>query len=263
MMGPRHADRNRSRPRKDAALSRTDLTLDAVRDGLGPDSRVAVLTGAGISAASGVPTFRGGPDSYWENERPEDLATPEAFARDTDKVWRWYDWRRGVVAGCEPNAAHTALVDLAERVGELTIITQNVDGLHQRAGSRNVLEFHGSLWTLRCTACGREGLNEDVPLDLLPSCGDCGGLLRPGVVWFGEGIDPEVMRASSLAAQACDLFLVIGTSGLVQPAAGMAMLAQRAGATVLEFNLEESGVANWVDLFVPGSADETLPGLVP
>lgn len=244
-------------------MSRPGLTLDAVRDGLTTETRVAVLTGAGISAASGVPTFRGGADSLWETERPEDLATPEAFARDADKIWRWYDWRRGLVAGCEPNAAHAALVDLADHVGELTIITQNVDGLHQRAGSANVLEFHGSLWTLRCTACGRKGHNEDVPLDLPPVCPDCGGLLRPGVVWFGEGIDPEVMRASSLAAQGCDLFLVIGTSGLVQPAAGMAMLAGRTGAPVVEFNLEESGVAHWVDLFVPGSAHETLPRLVP
>lgn len=244
-------------------MPRSGLTLDTIRDGLGPETRVAVLSGAGISAASGVPTFRGGPDSLWENERPEDLATPEAFALDSDKVWRWYDWRRGLVADCAPNAAHVALADLAPRVGELTLITQNVDGLHQRAGSEDVLEFHGSLWTLRCTACGRETHNTDVPLDLPPLCADCGGLLRPGVVWFGEGIDPEVMSASAQAARNCDLFLVIGTSGLVQPAAGLAMLAGRSGATVVEFNLEESGVAHWVDLFVPGSADETLPELLP
>ncbi len=238
-------------------------TLAEIKSTLSPDSRISVLTGAGISAASGVPTFRGGADSLWENERPEDLATPEAFHRDTDKVWRWYDWRRGLVADCEPNAAHLALADLAQVVGDVTIITQNVDGLHQRAGSVDVIEFHGSLWTLRCTACGLEQHNEDVPLELMPACPECSGLLRPGVVWFGESIDTEVMRASSHAARNCDVFLVIGTSGLVHPAAGMAMLAKTAGATVVEFNLEQGGVSQWVDLFVPGSADETVPELLP
>ena len=244
-------------------MPRPARTLAEIRDAISPETRIAALTGAGISAASGVPTFRGGPDSLWENERPEELATPEAFARDTDKVWRWYDWRRGVVAGCEPNAAHEALARLDGIAGAVTVITQNVDGLHQRAGSADVLEFHGSLWTLRCTTCGRETHNTDVPLDLPPACDDCGGLLRPGVVWFGEGIDPEIMRASSRAAMSCDLFLVIGTSGLVHPAAGMAMLAGKAGAEVVEFNLEQGGVAAWVDLFVPGSADETVPELLP
>jgi len=234
-----------------------------IKAAVSPDTRISVLTGAGISAASGVPTFRGGADSLWENERPEDLATAQAFFRDTDKVWRWYDWRRGVVAGCEPNAAHLALADLAEVVADLTIITQNVDGLHQRAGSVGVLEFHGSLWTLRCTACGLEQHNEDVPLALMPACPDCQGLMRPGVVWFGESIDTDVMRASSQAARSCDLFLVIGTSGLVHPAAGMAMLAKQTGATVVEFNLETGGVSEWVDLFVEGSADVTVPDLLP
>ena len=244
-------------------MPRPSRTLAEIRDAITPDTRIAALTGAGISAASGVPTFRGGPESLWENERPEELATPQAFARDTDKVWRWYDWRRGVVAGCEPNAAHLALARLDGIAGGVTVITQNVDGLHQRAGSAYVLEFHGSLWTLRCTSCGREERNTDVPLDLPPACPGCSGLMRPGVVWFGESIDAEVMRASSQAAMSSDLFLVIGTSGLVHPAAGMAMLAGKAGAEVVEFNLEQGGVAAWVDLFVPGSADETVPELLP
>jgi len=238
-------------------------TLAEIRDAISPGTRIAALTGAGISAASGVPTIRGGADSLWENERPEDLATPQAFQRDVDKVWRWYDWRRGIVAGCEPNAAHLALARLHDVSAGVTVITQNVDGLHQRAGSAEVLEFHGSLWTLRCTACGLDERNEDVPLDLPPSCPSCNGLLRPGVVWFGESINTEIMRASSQAAVSCDLFLVIGTSGLVQPAAGMAMMASNAGAKVVEFNLEQGGVSAWVDLFVPGSADKTVPGLLP
>jgi NAD-dependent deacetylase len=244
-------------------LSASGPTLAEIRDAITPGTRIAALTGAGISAASGVPTFRGGPDSLWENERPEELATPEAFRRDPDKVWRWYDWRRGVVAGCAPNAAHLALARLDDLCAGVTVITQNVDGLHKRAGSAEVLEFHGSLWMLRCTACGREARNEDVPLSLPPACGDCGGLLRPGVVWFGESIDPRILQASTEAATACDIFLVIGTSGLVHPAAGLAMMASRAGATVLEFNLEAGGVSAWVDLFVPGSADVTVPELLP
>lgn len=233
-----------------------------IRELITPQARICALTGAGISAASGVPTFRGGAESLWENARPEELATPEAFDRDAAQVWRWYDWRRGVVADCEPNAAHRALVELESRCERVTVVTQNVDGLHQRAGNRTVLEFHGSLWTLRCLGCGREVENHVVPLPPLPACDVCGGLMRPGVVWFGEAIDPDVMRASVDAVLDCDLLLVIGTSGLVYPAAGLARAAKEAGAAVAEFNLEEGGVSAWVDHFVPGSADATLPRLL-
>jgi len=242
---------------------RQDEILARIRGGLSPETKVTVLSGAGISAASGVPTFRGGPDSLWENHRPEELATPEAFAADPDLVWRWYDWRRGLIAECAPNPAHEALVELARCVSRVTIVTQNVDGLHRLAGSEEVLEFHGSIWTLRCTGCGREVENRDAPLDLMPRCEVCGDLQRPGVVWFGEGIDPAVMNASVEAAGDCDLFLVIGTSGLVFPAAGLARLAHDAGAEVLEFNIEQGGVAAWVDHFIEGPAEETLPGLLP
>ncbi len=237
--------------------------LARLRERLTPTTRVAVLSGAGISAASGVPTFRGGPDSLWENVRPQDLATPEAFRRDPDQVWRWYDWRRGLVAACSPNPGHEALVRLAELTADVTVLTQNVDGLHQRAGSRRVVEYHGSLWTVRCTACGRETRDERVPLPMPPRCGDCGGLLRPGVVWFGEMIDPQVQRAAADAAAGCDLFLVVGTSGVVHPAAGLAGIAKRAGAFVVEFNLEPGGLGGWVDDFVPGGAEATLPLLLP
>jgi NAD-dependent deacetylase len=233
-----------------------------IRDELKPDLPVAVLSGAGISAASGIPTFRGSEDSLWENYRPEELATPEAFARDPELVWRWYDWRRGMIAAASPNAAHEALARLAEHV-ELILITQNVDGLHQRAGSRGVLEFHGSIWRLRCTACGRAKEDRRVPLPIPPRCEACGGLLRPGVVWFGEGIDPAIMSGAAAAAQDCALFLVVGTSGAVYPAAGLAAVARSSGARVLEFNLEPSALSGQVDLFVPGSAADTLPLLVP
>lgn len=237
--------------------------LAPLRATITSSTRICALTGAGISAASGVPTFRGGSESLWENVRPEELATPEAFHRDPAKVWRWYDWRRGMVAACEPNAAHHALVALEAACDRVTVVTQNVDGLHQRAGSRQVLEFHGSLWTLRCLGCRREVENHVTPLPPLPACDVCGGLMRPGVVWFGEAIDPEVMRASVDAVGDCDLLLVVGTSGLVYPAAGLARAGKESGATVLEFNLEEGGVSAWVDHFVPGSADATLPLLVP
>ena len=240
----------------------TRASLDDVRRGLGTASRVAVLTGAGISAASGVPTFRGEQDSLWENYRPEELATPEAFHHDPELVWRWYDWRRGLIAEAEPNAAHDALARLAD-LCRVRIVTQNVDGLHQRAGSRDVLEFHGSIWTLRCLSCGRETEDLSVPLPIPPRCGECDGLLRPGVVWFGEGIDHGVMTASADAVQECDLLLVVGTSGAVYPAAGLVDVARRAHARVLEFNLEPSAVSRGVDLFVPGSAADTLPLLVP
>ncbi|MFH1841982.1 MAG: NAD-dependent deacylase [bacterium] len=237
--------------------------LGKIRDGLEPTTRIATLTGAGISAASGIPTFRGEEDSLWENYRPEELATPQAFHRDPELVWRWYDWRRGLIAAAEPNAAHAALVSLEDHVAEVIVITQNVDGLHDRAGSEQVLEFHGSIWRLRCLGCGREDEDLRVPVPIPPHCESCGGLLRPGVVWFGEGIDEGVMRASATAADRCDLFLVIGTSGAVYPAAGLVQVAQNSGAHVLEFNIERSGISADVDLFVPGSADETLPLLLP
>jgi len=226
-------------------------------------ARITVLSGAGISAASGVPTFRGGPDSLWENCRPEELATPEAFAEDPRKVWRWYDWRRGLIAGCSPNAAHHALAALERLTAGVTVITQNVDGLHHDAGSRDVLEFHGSIWTLSCTGCGAAKEDRRVPLPIPPYCEECGGLLRPGVVWFGEGIDPNVMARGSRAAVECDFFLLIGTSGLVFPAAGLGQIAHQAGAKVVEFNLEPTPSASWVDVFVAGSADLTVPRLLP
>ena len=240
----------------------TAAALAAIRAGLTRRSRVTVLTGAGISAGSGIPTFRGGADALWSRYRPEDLATPEAFARDPELVWRWYDWRRGLIAAAEPNAAHRVLADLQERT-RLTLITQNVDGLHQRAGSRDVLEFHGSIWTLRCTGCAAAGPDDRVPLPIPPRCGACGALLRPGVVWFGEGIDPQVMRQATRAAAACDLMVVVGTAGAVYPAAGLVSTARRQGARVLEFNLEPGGVTHLADLFVPGDAAGTLAGLLP
>lgn len=235
--------------------------LTDLRAHLLPGTRVAVLTGAGISAASGIPTFRGGDDSLWSQYRPQELATPEAFARDPELVWRWYDWRRSLIAGHEPNAAHTALARLAEHV-QLDLITQNVDGYHQQAGSRDVIEFHGSIWTLLCTTCRHEAEDRRVPLPILPHCPQCSGLLRPGVVWFGEGIPPRAHEDAVTAAISCAVFLVIGTAGAVFPAAGLVDLARREGAFTAEFNLEPSALTDRVDLFVAGSAADTVPLLL-
>ena len=238
-----------------------DAALADLRDRLGPATPVAVLTGAGISAASGIPTFRGAQDSMWARYRPEQLATPEAFAADSELVWRWYDWRRGLIAAAEPNAAHRALAELAGRT-RLRLVTQNVDGYHQQAGSRDVIEFHGSIWTVRCTACGTAAEDRRVPLPIPPRCGQCDGLLRPGVVWFGEGIPPRAHEEAVDAAASCRVLLVIGTAGAVYPAAGLVDLARSRGAFVAEFNLEPSGITDRAHLFVPGSAADTVPGLL-
>jgi len=246
------------------SLLETENTMDLrdVRERVRGGARTAVLSGAGISAASGIPTFRGDQDSLWSRYRPEELATPGAFARDPELVWRWYDWRRGLIAASGPNAAHEALVALEQHVS-VQVVTQNVDGYHRQAGSTVVLEYHGSIWMLRCTGCDHEAEDRRVPLPIPPRCADCGALLRPGVVWFGEGIDPGVMRAADRAASDCELFLVVGTAGAVYPAAGLVGTARTAGAVVVEFNLEPSGVTRHADLFVPGSAAETLGEILP
>ena len=235
--------------------------LADLRDRLGPATPVAVLTGAGISAASGIPTFRGKDDSLWSQYRPEQLATPEAFAHDPELVWRWYDWRRGLIADARPNPAHEALVVLARRT-QFSLITQNVDGYHQQAGSTDVIEFHGSIWMLRCTVCDHAAEDHRVPLPIPPRCPECGELLRPGVVWFGEGIPPTAHEAAMQAAANSRVFLVIGTAGAVYPAAGLVDVARSHGAFVAEFNLEPSGITDRADLFVPGNAAETIPLLV-
>jgi NAD-dependent deacetylase len=235
--------------------------LNELHAQLTPSTRVAVLTGAGISAASGIPTFRGAQDGLWSRYRPEDLATPEAFARDPELVWRWYDWRRGLIAASGPNAAHRALATLGERTS-LTLVTQNVDGYHQQAGSAAVVEFHGSIWRVRCTDCGHETEDHRVPLPIPPACRRCGALTRPAVVWFGEGIDPGVMETAVHASATCAVFLVIGTAGVVHPAAGLAELAHSRGARVVEFNPEPTPVTRLAHLHVPGSAADSLPRLV-
>lgn len=222
---------------------------------------IVALTGAGCSAESGVPTFRG-PGGLWRDFRPEDLATPEAFERDPRLVWEWYDWRRGLIAEASPNPGHAALAALESRGPGLTLITQNVDGLHSLAGSRNLLEIHGSLWRTRCLSCGqvRES-RETGPRPLPPRC-PCGGLLRPDVVWFGESLPADLVHRSIHAVDACDLLLVIGTSSLVQPAASFADAALDRGVPVVEINLDPTPLSGRATHVLQGRSGEILPRLI-
>ena len=235
--------------------------MQLARQWLQAASRVAALTGAGISAESGIPTFRGA-GGLWRQYRPEDLATPEAFARDPLLVWQWYDWRRTLIAKAEPNAGHTALAELEGKIGSFTLITQNVDGFHDRAGSRHILKLHGDIWQVRCTACGVEGRDDRAPLPQLPPRCACGGLLRPGVVWFGEPLPAETWSRAEQAAQGAEVFLVIGTSAAVYPAAGLAWLAKSAGTKVIEINPEETDLSGAADRSLRGKSGVVLPQLI-
>jgi len=235
--------------------------MHAAREWLRQARSVAVLTGAGVSAESGVPTFRGS-DGLWKRHRAESLATPEAFARDPKLVWEWYDWRRSVLSGVKPNPGHYALAQLEQCTPNFTLITQNVDGLHELAGSRNVLRVHGSIWHLRCLKCGRESEDRRTPLPELPPYCVCGGMLRPGVVWFGESLPKDVWNAAEAAARSCDLLLVIGTSAVVYPAAGLAHLAKSSGARVVEINVAETPLSREIDEFLLGPSGELLPRLI-
>jgi NAD-dependent deacetylase len=237
------------------------MSVAKAKDWIAQARAIAVLTGAGISAESGLPTFRG-PGGLWRNFRPEQLATPEAFHRDPQLVWEWYDWRRSIHAKCEPNAGHRALAELEQRASEFLLITQNVDSLHERAGSRRIVHLHGSLWRVRCLVCGGEGDNTQVPLDPLPPRCACGGMLRPDVVWFGEPL-PQASRERALqAAYSADVFLVAGTSSVVYPAAALPHVAKQHGARVIEVNLETTELSAVADITLRGTAGEILPGLV-
>src|SRR5262245_32953411 len=225
--------------------------------------RVAVLTGAGISAESGLATFRGA-GGLWEGYRVEEVATPRAFARDPGLVWRFYNLRRANLATVQPNPGHRALVDLENRLGDgaFTLITQNVDGLHHAAGSRCVLEIHGSIRRVRCSGCeviedrGVEALPE------LPRCGKCNALLRPDVVWFEEMLPQDIWLQAEDAAQTCDCFLVIGTSAVVYPAAGLVESARTNGAEVIEVNLAPTPASSEADVVLLGPAGMMLPDLI-
>jgi NAD-dependent deacetylase len=235
--------------------------MHQVRGWLKEARSVAVLTGAGVSAESGVPTFRG-PGGLWKQHRPEDLATPGAFARNPKLVWEWYDWRRARITETQPNPGHYALAEMEKRIPRFTLITQNVDGLHEQAGSRNVLRLHGSIWMVRCTSCQAEREDRRTPLPQIPPACECGGMLRPGVVWFGEPLPPGVWRDAEAAARSAELFLVIGTSAVVYPAAGLAQIAKSSGARIVEINVAETVLSREIDEFLQGPSGELLPRLI-
>ncbi len=221
---------------------------------------VVVLTGSGISAESGVPTFRDAQTGLWALYDPQQLATPEAFMQDPELVWKWYEWRRDLVVEAEPNPGHYALAELEQKVPRFALATQNVDGLHQRAGNENVLELHGNI--LR-TICSAERIEVEPPGDEVPPvCPNCGSPLRPDVVWFGEMLPVSVMEAASEAARNCDIILSVGTSSLVYPAASLPYEALSAGVTVVEVNLEETPLSQQVAYSLRGRAGETLPKLI-
>ena len=235
--------------------------LKEVQEKISTAKAVAVLTGAGVSADSGIPTFRR-EDGLWRNFRAEDLATPEAFERDPRLVWEWYNWRRELIAAKQPNPAHYALAELEKRFNAFVLATQNVDGFHAKAGSQNLIELHGNIWKVRCTKCGEVTENLDVPIKLLPYCKRCNGLLRPHIVWFGEVLyAPDVLK-SARAFEGCDLMLVIGTSGIVQPAASFVSLARDHGAFVAEINVTESAASQEADVLLVGRAAEVVPRIL-
>jgi NAD-dependent deacetylase len=222
---------------------------------------VLALTGAGVSAESGLATFRG-PGGLWEGRDPVELATPEAFQADPLTVWRFYAWRRNQAAEAVPNAAHEVLAALEREREDFLLVTQNVDGLHERAGSERIVRLHGSLWRLRCTGEGTERDDRRSDLGELPARCECGALLRPGVVWFGEALPSEALERSMSAAREAALVLVIGTSSLVYPAAELPLVARAAGAYVVEVNPETTPLSAVVDEQLAGPAGEVLPGML-
>jgi len=215
--------------------------------------RVVVFTGAGVSADSGVPTFRGA-GGLWRDFRSEDLATPDAFRNDPRLVWEWYEWRRELIRNAKPNAAHEAIA----RLDEVVVVTQNVDNLHARAGSHDVIELHGNIFRVRCTREGTTQLREEAFPDVPPHC-TCGALLRPDVVWFGESLPDDAVARAISVIRACDLLLVIGTSGVVYPAAGFVSFHR---GLSIEINPEASGVSSVCRYAVPARAAEATPPIV-
>jgi NAD-dependent deacetylase len=235
-------------------------SIQDIKERLYNANAVTILTGAGISAESGVPTFRG-KNGLWKNFRPEDLATPEAFKKDPWLVWEWYDSRRQVLSRLKPNLGHFTITELEKRAKEFTLITQNVDGLHQLAGSKNIMELHGNIWRVKCLTCSKITENRDIPIKILPFC-KCGGLLRPAVVWFGEMLSDNIMKKAFVASDKCNMMFVIGTSSVVHPAASLALRAKDEGAFIVEINIENTPLSASADATIFGKSGDILPQLL-
>jgi len=239
-------------------MAQANLFSKELLDKLSRAVSVAVLTGAGVSAESGVPTFRG-QEGLWKKFHPQELATVEAFMRNPELVWEWYRHRRELLSTVHPNPGHRALAELEGRYGDFTLITQNIDGLHRQAGSRTVLELHGNVRRNRCMECGQT--YEDVALSQKPSvplC-RCGGKIRPDVVWFGESLDRETLEQALVASTRCQIFLCVGTSAVVHPAASLPMVALQGGAYLVEINIEPTALSSQAGQFIQGPSGEVLP----
>lgn len=222
---------------------------------------IAVLTGAGVSAESGVPTFRQAQTGLWAQVDPQELATPQAFLQNPRLVWEWYAWRRDLVRQAQPNPGHLSLAEIERRVPRFTLITQNVDGLHQRAGSHNVIELHGNILRAKCFdnehIIAKWTETDEIP----PHCPQCDSLLRPDVVWFGEGIPYKTVIEAISIARSCDLFLAIGTSAIVQPAASLPLEAARRHIPTIEINPQNTPISRYMDFVLSGPSGEVLPAL--
>jgi NAD-dependent deacetylase len=242
--------------------------ISRAADALGRARLVAVASGAGISKESGIPTFREAQTGLWARYDPQQLATPHAFRRNPDLVWSWYMYRRDLVGGAEPNPGHHAVAELEELVPQVVVLTQNIDGYHAQAGSSDIIELHGNIRRYRCFADCR-GSPTLIDLDTLdhdgehaPTCPHCGEYVRPDVVWFTETLPPAALQRAFEVAAACDVMLVVGTSGIVQPAASLPAQAKHAGATVIEINAQPSLITPVADIFLEGPSGEVLPRLV-
>lgn len=244
---------------RQSASSRSPSTLPSV---VRTSPKLVALTGAGASQESGLRTFRDAQSGLWAQYKPEDLASPQAFARDPKLVWDWYAWRREAVKSVRPNPGHYALAEIEQHVSDFCLITQNVDGLHRMAGNQNVLELHGNIQRVRCSECLAYAETWGDDSESVPRCEECGSLLRPDVVWFGEALPRDQLEAAVEASRSCGVFLSIGTSGLVQPAASLAHAARNHGAVLVEINLEPTPITPKTDYFLQGRSGEVLPGLV-
>ena len=220
-----------------------------------------ISTGAGVSTESGIPAFRGF-GGLWEEFKPEELATPEAFARDPEKVWKWYDWRRQMIQGVQPNDGHRALVQMESLFPRYFLFTQNIDGLHQAAGSKQVYELHGNIWRGQCVKEKSRFEFLETPLKTIPPVHSCGSLIRPDVVWFGEPLPADILRTAWNVAANCDVFMLIGSSATVEPAASLAFIAQENGAVVVEINEEATAVTEIANEVFLGKSGAILPALV-
>jgi NAD-dependent deacetylase len=230
-------------------------------DILNKSKRVAVLTGAGISAESGIPTFRG-EEGLWKTYRAEELATLSAFIRDPGLVWEWYNWRRGIISSKDFNPGHKVLASWEKLFPTFHVITQNIDGLHQKAGSLSILELHGNIWKLRCTEEGTIAEDHSSPLEEIPPhCPNCDALLRPHVVWFGESLDASILQSAFALSSSCEVMFVVGTSAVVQPAASLPLSAGESGATIVEINPDPTLITPYVDFSFRGKAGDILPAI--